>query len=54
MFRARGKRVVSLHRVKFAGLTLPEELKPGEYRVLSNAEWGEVRAAAGLSSQPEL
>lgn len=54
MFHARGKEVQTLHREKFAGLTLPEELKPGEYLVLTSAQWEAVRVAAGLQPHPEI
>lgn len=38
MFEAVGKRVVYLKRLSMGTLTLPEDLKPGEYRALTEQE----------------
>jgi 16S rRNA pseudouridine516 synthase len=38
MFAHFGNVVTSLHRLSMGGLRLPDELKPGEFRVLSEAE----------------
>jgi 16S rRNA pseudouridine516 synthase len=38
MFAAAGNHVTALHRLSVGGLALPEDLGPGEYRVLGEAE----------------
>jgi len=38
MFHRTGNRVTALHRVSVGGLVLPEELKPGEWRPLTEQE----------------
>lgn len=38
MFAAVGNHVVALHRMSIGELVLPEDMKPGEYRVLGDAE----------------
>jgi 16S rRNA pseudouridine516 synthase len=38
MFAAVGNRVVGLHRERIGGLVLPEDLSPGEHRILSAAQ----------------
>lgn len=50
MFGARGKSVVRLRRVAFAGLPLDEALAPGAYRELTDEEVRRLYAAAGGAS----
>ena len=38
MFAAAGNHVVALHRERLGGLTLPDDLAPGEWRLLDEAE----------------
>jgi len=38
MFAAVGNHVVTLHRERIGGLTLPDDLEPGQYRILPAAE----------------
>ena len=38
MFQAVGKKVTYLKRISFGGLTLPEDLSPGDYRKLTKDE----------------
>jgi len=38
MFAAVGNHVTALHRDRIGGLTLPEDLQPGQYRLLSDAD----------------
>jgi 16S rRNA pseudouridine516 synthase len=38
MFAAVGNHVVALHRDRVGGLTLPDDLEPGQYRLLSDAD----------------
>ena len=38
MFAAVGNHVLALHRESVGGLTLPNDLAPGEYRILPNAD----------------
>lgn len=45
MFSAIGNRVTELHRDRVGNLTLPDDLKPGEYRLLSAAELAAVLPA---------
>ncbi|MDO5088003.1 MAG: 16S rRNA pseudouridine(516) synthase [Comamonadaceae bacterium] len=40
MVAAAGNRVVALHRSRIGGLTLPDELAPGQWRWLTEAELG--------------
>jgi len=47
MFEARGKKVLRLTRVAFAGIPLDEGLAPGAWRELTEAEFGMLVAAAG-------
>ena len=39
MFHRIGNRVTALHRESIGGITLPEDLKPGDWRELTNTEW---------------
>ena len=48
MLAARGKPVVSLHRLQMGPLALDEDLKPGEWRYLSNLERAELLGAGQL------
>ena len=43
MFEAVGKRVVYLKRLSMGTLVLPEDLKPGEYRPLTEQELRELK-----------
>lgn len=43
MFEATGKRVVYLKRLSMGTLTLPEDLKPGEYRPLTTEELAQLK-----------
>lgn len=43
MFEAVGKRVVYLKRLSMGTLVLPEDLKPGEYRALTEQELAELK-----------
>lgn len=45
MMHALGKEVLALHRVSFGPLTLPEDLAPGVYRPLNDAEEEALRTA---------
>lgn len=45
MFQAVGKEVVYLKRLSMGSLLLPPELKPGEYRALTDEELSALRAA---------
>jgi 16S rRNA pseudouridine516 synthase len=45
MFAAVGNHVVALHRLSIGGLVLPDDLAPGEYRLLSADEKAAVLAA---------
>lgn len=47
MFEAVGKRVVYLKRLSMGTLTLPEDLKPGEYRALTERELTGLRNISG-------
>ena len=38
MFAAVGNHVTALHRDRIGGLTLPEDLEPGQYRLLGEAD----------------
>lgn len=42
MFSTLGNRVTALHRDRIGGLALPEDLKPGEYRLLAPADLAAV------------
>lgn len=44
MFAALENRVVELHRESVGGLTLPADLKPGEYRLLTTEEVAQIFA----------
>jgi 16S rRNA pseudouridine516 synthase len=44
MFAAAGNHVVALHRLSIGGLVLPDDLAPGEYRLLSAEEKASVLA----------
>ncbi len=46
MFAATGNHVVELHRDRVGGLTLPPDLAPGDYRVMSPADIATVFAEA--------
>jgi 16S rRNA pseudouridine516 synthase len=45
MFAAAGNHVVALHRLSIGGLVLPDDLAPGDYRMLSEEEKAAVLAA---------
>ncbi len=45
MFAAVGNHVTALHRDRIGGLALPDDLKPGEYRLLNDADLGNVLEA---------
>ena len=45
MFAATGNHVVALHRDSVGGLALPDDLAPGEFRVLDAAQRAAVLAA---------
>jgi 16S rRNA pseudouridine516 synthase len=45
MFAAVGNHVVALHRLSIGGLALPDDLAPGEYRLLSEEEKAAVLTA---------
>lgn len=45
MIAAAGNRVEALHRVAVGEFTLPDDLEPGEWRWLSEAELAQVKAA---------
>lgn len=47
MFAARGKQVLSLRRIAFAGIALDETLAPGAWRRLTGAEHARLLEAAG-------
>ncbi|WP_262271135.1 pseudouridine synthase [Microvirga yunnanensis] len=49
MFAALGNHVTALHRDRIGGLALPEDLEPGQYRLLGEADLAQVlpRAAGG-------
>jgi len=49
MFGARGKPVISLHRLSFGHLHLDEHLSPGEYRELTEKETAGLYQAAGMT-----
>ncbi len=38
MFAAAGNHVVALHRERIGGLTLPDDMEPGQHRILTAAE----------------
>lgn len=42
MFAARGKHVTALHRLSIGGLSLDPELKPGQFRELTEEEKGKI------------
>ncbi|AWM87926.1 16S rRNA pseudouridine(516) synthase [Microvirga sp. 17 mud 1-3] len=42
MFAAVGNHVVALHRDRMGGLTLPDDIAPGEYRIMGEAEIAQV------------
>jgi len=44
MFAALGNHVVALHRASVGGLTMPDDLEPGDYRVLDAAQRAAVLA----------
>ena len=48
MVAAAGNRVAKLHRSQIGGLVLPEELKPGQWRWLSESELAAVQSKAIL------
>ena len=45
MFAAVGNHVTALHRDRVGGLTLPDDLAPGEFRIMSEADIAAVFAA---------
>ncbi len=45
MFAAVGNHVEALHRERIGGLSLPDDLAPGEWRLLDSAEIGAIFAA---------
>lgn len=45
MFAAVGNHVTGLHRESVGGLTLPDELEPGQYRLLGEADIAAIFAA---------
>lgn len=45
MFAAVGNHVTALHRESVGGLTLPDELEPGQYRLLGEADIAAIFAA---------
>lgn len=49
MLHAVGNSVLALERVSFGGLELDENLKPGEYRELTEAELEILRYSAGIT-----
>ena len=51
MFGAVGKPVKELHRLTFGPLALDEQLRPGEYRELTEEEEAALYAAAGLNHE---
>ncbi|MBQ0819274.1 16S rRNA pseudouridine(516) synthase [Microvirga sp. HBU67558] len=42
MFAALGNHVMALHRDRIGGLTLPDDLEPGQYRLLGEADLAQV------------
>ncbi|MNL86581.1 Ribosomal small subunit pseudouridine synthase A [compost metagenome] len=42
MFAAVGNHVVGLHRERIGGIALPDDLAPGEHRILTAAQAEEV------------
>jgi len=42
MFAALGNHVTALHRDRIGGLTLPDDLEPGQYRLLGEADLAQV------------
>ncbi|MEG2208387.1 MAG: pseudouridine synthase [Clostridia bacterium] len=53
MFSARGHEVLTLHRSAFGPLTLPEQLEPGAYRALTQAEVEALKRSAQRSAEAE-
>jgi 16S rRNA pseudouridine516 synthase len=47
MFAAVGNHVVSLHRDRIGGLTLPESLGAGDYRIMTDADVAQVFGSPG-------
>jgi 16S rRNA pseudouridine516 synthase len=52
MFAAVGNHVTALHRDRVGELALPDDLEPGQYRVLSDADLSLV-LPSNKSSDPE-
>jgi 16S rRNA pseudouridine516 synthase len=50
MFAAVGNHVAALHRDRIGGLTLPEDLEPGQYRLLGEADLERVLPSARQGS----
>ena len=53
MFAAAGHEVLELHRISFGPLTLPPDLRAGEWRELTEEELADLRAAAGMENGHE-
>lgn len=51
MFHAAGKEVIYLKRLSMGTLTLPDDLKPGEYRALTAEELAGLKSASGNRKQ---
>jgi 16S rRNA pseudouridine516 synthase len=51
MFAALGNHVGALHRDRVGGLALPDDLAPGQYRILSEADIAQVLPPAGGASR---
>jgi 16S rRNA pseudouridine516 synthase len=52
MFAAVGNHVTALHRNRIGALDLPEDLAPGQFRIMSEADLALVLPPAGPSSRP--
>ena len=50
MFAAVGNHVETLHRERLGGLVLPDDLAPGQWRVMTPPEMGSIFVAAGTSA----
>ncbi|MCL2345059.1 MAG: hypothetical protein FWC58_04300, partial [Desulfobulbus sp.] len=49
MLAAVGNRVAALHRETVGGLTLPDDLPPGQWRWLSAADLARLEANSGVN-----
>jgi 16S rRNA pseudouridine516 synthase len=49
MFAAVGNHVTALHRNRIGALDLPEDLEPGQFRIMGEADLARAMSSAGAS-----